>query len=116
MSRSPQLSRRDLLFGRFRAGVRLATDTLENKPQTTPADGPTLAVIQGRHCLAYRGLMCSTCFERCPEQGAIVIEQGVPRIDSDKCTGCGDCREVCPAPTNAVLLTRPRNPIKRGDA
>lgn len=116
MSRAPKLSRRDLLFGRFRAGVRRATNTPQNKPETALTDGPTLAVIQGRHCLAYRGLMCSTCFERCPEQGAIVIEQGVPRVVSDKCTGCGDCREVCPAPTNAVLLTRPRNQTLRGDA
>lgn len=116
MSRAPQLSRRDLLFGRFRAGVRRATNTMQHKPEITPADGPTLAVIQGRHCLAYRGLMCSTCFERCPEQGAIVIEQGVPRVVGDRCTGCGDCHEVCPAPTNAVLLTRPRDTIKRGGA
>lgn len=105
------LSRRELLFGRFRAGVsRAVTQT------PPPDDAPKVAVIQGRHCLAYRGLMCSTCFERCPEEGAIVIERGIPRVVSDRCTGCGDCHTVCPAPTNAVLITRPRTAIKRCDA
>ena len=67
------------------------------------------AVIMGRHCLAYRHLICSTCYERCPEQGAIVRVQGLPRVITDKCTGCRVCHDVCPAPTNAVLMVTGRS-------
>lgn len=62
-----------------------------------------VAVIQGRHCLAYRSF-CSTCVERCPVPGALIVTRGIPSVNSAVCTGCGVCREVCPAPVNAVLL------------
>lgn len=68
-----------------------------------------VAVIQGRFCLAYQRSFCTTCSERCPEDGAIVVEMGVPRIVADKCTGCGVCNEVCPAPRNAVLMINKPN-------
>ncbi len=50
-------------------------------------------------CLAYRSF-CSTCSERCPVEGAIVIELGRPRVDETRCDGCGICVHVCPAPIN----------------
>ncbi len=109
-----KLSRRELLFGRLRAGVSRAVPPATETPQQD--DAPKVAVIQGRHCLAYRELMCSTCFERCPEKGAIVVERGIPQVVTDRCTGCGDCQDVCPAPTNAILMTRPRTAISRGGA
>jgi Pyruvate/2-oxoacid:ferredoxin oxidoreductase delta subunit len=96
------LSRRDLLFGRLRAGVQRVAPPKEN--------AATVAVIKGRDCLAYRGLMCSTCYERCPEEGAIVTERGIPRVVGDLCTACGICHDVCPAPTNAVLMIGGRPP------
>ncbi|GAB4194501.1 MAG: hypothetical protein Kow00105_08720 [Phycisphaeraceae bacterium] len=105
MGRSPMLSRRELLFGRLRAGLDKV-----RPPEEAGPDEPKTAVIQGRHCLAYRSLMCSTCFERCPEPGAIVIEQGIPQVVPDKCTGCGECRDVCPSPTNAILMLPARRP------
>ncbi len=107
-----KLSRRELLFGRLRAGVSRAVPSASTPPP--PDDGPKVAVIQGRHCLTYRELMCSTCYERCPEKGAIVIEQGIPQVVSDLCTGCGDCHDVCPAPTNAILMLAPRPTINEG--
>ncbi len=64
--------------------------------------------------MAYRELMCSTCYERCPEEGAIVIERGIPQVVADLCTGCSDCHDVCPAPTNAILMLAPRPTINRG--
>jgi len=107
------LSRRDLLFGRFRNGVRKALPP----KQDIPVDAPTTAVIQGRHCLAYRDLMCSTCYEQCPEKGAIVTERGIPRVVTDLCTGCRKCHDVCPAPINAILLIPDKRPqlIQRVD-
>jgi Pyruvate/2-oxoacid:ferredoxin oxidoreductase delta subunit len=62
------------------------------------------AIIQGRHCLAYQRSFCSTCAERCPVAGAIKVEMGIPQIVVDVCTGCGICADVCPAPTNAILM------------
>ncbi len=95
-----KLTRRDLLVGRFRRAVEHARAS--NVASTESAQ--TKAVIQGRQCLAYRNLVCTTCYERCPEAGALVIDSGLPRVAADKCTGCAICRDVCPAPVNAVLM------------
>jgi Fe-S-cluster-containing hydrogenase component 2 len=73
------------------------------RPQ--PHTDALLAVIAGRHCLAYQGTACSACHEQCPVPGAIVVTDGLPRVDLTKCTGCQLCHEVCPAPTNAVFIT-----------
>lgn len=50
-------------------------------------------------CLAWQRSFCTTCSERCPER-AIVVEQGKPRVEEDRCTGCGQCVRLCPAPVN----------------
>lgn len=70
------------------------------------AEGPQVAIIQGRHCLAYQKSFCSVCSERCPEPEAIITQRGIPHINADKCTGCRICYDVCPAPTNAILMTK----------
>jgi len=67
-----------------------------------------VAIIQGRFCLAYQGTFCSLCRERCPEQGAIVVTNGIPMVNEPDCTGCGICHDVCPAPRNAVLMLEKR--------
>jgi Pyruvate/2-oxoacid:ferredoxin oxidoreductase delta subunit len=39
------------------------------------------------------------------------VEKGIPMVVPEICTGCGICHDVCPAPTNAVLvLPRRRSP------
>lgn len=40
-------------------------------------------------------IKCSKCVRDCPEQ-AIVMDKGIPVIDSSKCTGCGTCVSSCP--------------------
>ncbi len=80
-------------------------------PESPVTHGPNLAqvaVIAGRFCLAYQHSFCTTCSERCPEPGAIVIEQGLPRIVPEACTGCGICHEVCPAPEENAVRILPR--------
>jgi Na+-translocating ferredoxin:NAD+ oxidoreductase RNF subunit RnfB len=62
-----------------------------------------LAVIQGRRCIALTSF-CAVCVERCPVPGAMQVTHGMPSVVPDVCTGCGICQQVCPAPTNAVLL------------
>ncbi len=96
-----KLTRRELLTGRFRQAWDRARAAAVSS--TTEAES-AVAVIQGRRCLAYRNLVCTTCYERCPEEDALVIESGLPRVVSANCTGCRVCHDVCPAPENAVLM------------
>lgn len=62
------------------------------------------ARIEVNDCLAHQGTTCTTCVERCPSPGALVIESGRPQVIADRCTGCGVCQHVCPAPHNAIAL------------
>lgn len=68
-----------------------------------PRLGATVRVRTG-FCLAWQGSFCSTCVERCPIPGAIVMEAGRPRVVAERCDGCGTCVRVCPAPFNAFEL------------
>ena len=117
---SSDLSRRGLfsLFGRTlrrpAEAAKAAAETAVRKPGSSlPPTAPKsevqerVAVIQGRFCLAYTSF-CSVCVERCPVPGAMKVEKGIPMVVTDTCTGCGVCHDVCPAPTNAVLVL-PRN-------
>lgn len=63
-----------------------------------------IARITEQTCLAHQGSFCSVCVEQCPVVGAIVVNEGRPRVAEDHCTGCGVCRHVCPAPENAILI------------
>lgn len=52
--------------------------------------------------LSYSSLSCpfgclgfGDCAEACPFD-AIVVENGVARIDTSACTGCGSCTNICP--------------------
>ena len=107
---SSVLSRRGL-FSILGRPLRTAAEAGKGS-SPAPAAGAQaqVAVIQGRFCLAYTSF-CSVCVERCPILGAMKVDKGIPMIVADACTGCGICHEVCPAPTNAVLvLPRRRNP------
>ncbi len=62
------------------------------------------AQIRTHDCLAHTGQACSVCVEHCPVPGAISLVENAPSIDTDRCTGCGVCHFVCPAPTNAIAI------------
>ncbi len=114
------VSRRNLFSKFFRplqAGSKKAASVVGNAGKNSDAEDPALrdpdtsnrvAVIQGRYCLAYQGSFCSVCYERCPVPHAIQLNEGMPRVVLETCTGCGVCHEVCPAPQNAVLITERR--------
>lgn len=84
---------------------------IEPQLRENGATPQTVAIIQGRHCLALTSF-CSVCLERCPVPGALRLVNGMPMVVPDACTGCAVCHQVCPAPTNAVLLL-PRRPCTR---
>ncbi|MCG8526386.1 MAG: 4Fe-4S binding protein [Opitutales bacterium] len=92
------LSRRDL-FKRIFAPVR----STESHDEEKVADSGHYRILE-EQCLAYLNTFCSNCKERCPEPGAIVVELGKPVINSEICTNCGICYEVCPAPINAIAI------------
>jgi len=98
------LSRRDL-FARLVRPLRSAE--LTAKPVAATEQ---VAIIQGRHCLALTSF-CAACVERCPVAGAMAVQDGMPQVVADVCTGCGICQQVCPAPTNAVLLLPSRRAL-----
>ncbi|MGC3957809.1 MAG: 4Fe-4S binding protein [Verrucomicrobiota bacterium] len=116
---SSGLSRRDLfsLLGRPLRSVvdtskALAGGGVGKASSRAPAveAQAKVAIIQGRFCLAYTSF-CTVCSERCPVPSAMKVEKGIPMVIADVCTGCGICHDVCPAPTNAVLvIPRRRNP------
>ncbi|WP_425398686.1 hypothetical protein [Aeoliella sp.] len=97
-STAPPISRRQWLSGIWSPSKAPATYG------ASPDSASQVAVIQGRHCLAYRSLFCSTCVDRCAVEGAIEVNEGIPQVAASVCTGCGDCAAVCPAPQNAVLM------------
>jgi len=116
---SSGLSRRGL-FSLFSRSPRCSAEATQpvvstaiNQPGSpAPAAEPQdrVAVIQGRFCLAYTSF-CTVCSELCPVSGAMKVDKGIPMVVADACTGCGVCHDVCPAPTNAVLvLPRRRSP------
>jgi ferredoxin-type protein NapG len=85
------------------------TGALDAPPPARSADKHVphkigVAMLQQHSCLAYNRSFCTVCAERCPEEGAIEVDKGKPRIVAQNCTGCGICHSVCPAPINAIMI------------
>ena len=69
-----------------------------------------LARLNADTCLMALGRECSACVQACP-YGAIAIDGRLdpfsprPRVERDRCTGCGACEAVCPTrPVRAVRV------------
>ena len=113
-SNKQPISRREMFAGLlspFRRVIQAGTGTPAGAPQSQEAlqAGDVMAVIGGRLGLAYHEIACTACVDRCPVPGALVSEEGLPRVVPALCTGCGLCQPVCPAPENAIRMV-PRPP------
>ena len=49
---------------------------------------------------------CETCIDRCPPEALVLGEDDLPKVDWDKCFGCGVCANLCAngAEGHALLL------------
>jgi len=47
-------------------------------------------------------IKCGVCVKHCPQQ-CIVIDDGIPRVDYNKCNICGTCEQKCPTKVMKVL-------------
>ncbi len=69
----------------------------------------------GEACLASRGIVCSSCRDACGESAiAFPPTRAVPmpRIESDRCTGCGACVPACPATAISLAALTAEVPLE----
>jgi ferredoxin len=102
----PPLSRRALLGGGFlREFARAAGATARARsPRWRGPASARVARVSPLTCVAFRGVSCASCVERCPLDGALRVDYGRPVVDANVCDGCGECVPACPAPGPAIAV------------
>lgn len=53
------------------------------------------AIIRKNACVAFSGTMCRYCVEDCPESAITLESFKYPKLEPDKCNGCGGCIPRC---------------------
>ncbi|HAT1616995.1 TPA: 4Fe-4S dicluster domain-containing protein [Raoultella ornithinolytica] len=48
---------------------------------------------------------CQQCVDVCPEQACFIGESGLPGIDAERCSGCGECLVQCRYSAVRLILT-----------
>ena len=87
-----------------------------------PTCAAAAAVAGGAKGCAWGCLGLADCARVCDFDAIQMSEFGLPVVDIDKCTACGDCVEACPKgllelrPVNAGLLVQCKNLIVGDDA
>ena len=88
----------------------------DNKAANIENSRMGLAVIHKESCIAFNGVQCDACYRACPLMGkAIVLEKEkneftgmhanlMPVINSNACTGCGICEQVCVVEKAAIFV------------
>ncbi|MBQ7585491.1 MAG: 4Fe-4S dicluster domain-containing protein [Desulfovibrionaceae bacterium] len=50
------------------------------------------------------GIMCMTCYDRCPLRGkAVILDLGLNPAMTTQCVGCGICAYVCPVDAITIV-------------
>lgn len=65
-----------------------------------------LAKIVTDNCFAYNGIVCRSCYERCPiyRKAISLKEELYPVVNNDYCVGCGICEHVCPTEPKSIIV------------
>ena len=80
------------------------------------------AVAGGGKGCAWGCLGLADCVRSCTFDAMVMSEDGIPVVDVDKCTACGDCVEACPKellalmPLDRQLLVQCRNLVAGDEA
>ena len=96
----------------------LITENITKLPEPANIENARmgLAVIHKESCIAFGGIQCDVCYRACPLMGkAIVLEKTIneftgkhanlkPVVNSDYCTGCGICENVCVVEKAAIFV------------
>ena len=76
------------------------------------------AVIYPTRCLAWeQQKSCMVCDEVCPYKAVIFQKEPgnpvpVPRVDENKCAGCGYCEHYCPVRNEAAIVVTPMGSLR----
>jgi Na+-translocating ferredoxin:NAD+ oxidoreductase RNF subunit RnfB len=101
-------------------GIHVARQQAEYRGLATCA--AAAAVAGGGKGCAWGCLGLADCVRSCTFDAMTMSADGIPVIDVDKCTACGDCVEACPKdllalhPLDHRLLVQCRNLIAGDDA
>ncbi len=86
------------------AQARLEAMGEDQEKPSAPVAGPDMvAKADNRHCLS-KNCGCFSCMERCEAQAISLVPGEGISIDQALCTGCGECREICPLAPEALTL------------
>lgn len=86
------------------------TPALRWNEEKVPPRPVAQLVVRLDHCLVTQGQYCDYCKKACPStiEPALTLEpQKPPRIDFEKCVGCGECAYLCVSPTGPVFTLKP---------
>lgn len=63
------------------------------------------------NCLAVNGVACAVCADPCEPRALRVRPlpggRALPIVDTNACTGCGDCTRVCPVGALGLAVADP---------
>ena len=85
-------------------------DLVVNGRQTFHRACPVHRSVRIKYACAYGCLGYGDCTRACAFD-AIHIENGIAKVDREKCTGCGACAAVCPNHVIEVVPEHKRKPV-----
>lgn len=82
------------------AGCTLCSECSEACPVDIPAISAAEQLGSARldqaQCLAWNNIICMSCISACRLDALITDRQRRPKVDAERCTGCGFCVSRCP--------------------
>lgn len=81
------------------------TGALDAKLSDPRAVRMGLARVERDLCFAFQGILCRTCLDECPFEGEAILQDDAMRpVVTERCVGCGVCEARCPAPEVAIRI------------